>query len=434
MLLLALGCTPETEPLEPPLAGGETTLADTTYTAFENPAPNLSDEAFDQHLDGDVQFEATFVSAPATINPGLGPFYNSRACNLCHLRDGGGLPVVGDSLAGTQLVVRVAQGGEEPVPWWGVAPVPGLGLQVQDHAIYGQEAPATVHLEPVYQDVTFPADGATEILRRWDVSVVLQDGSELGFDLQISPRLPPPVFGLGLLEAISPATLEAMADPDDADGDGISGRVNHVWSEEAGSYVVGRFGWKASQPTLLQQAGVDYLLSMGVTNPLYPEGGEPEIDDVVLEDSAFYTATLAVPMRRNWDDEQVLAGEELFFDIGCESCHTSTLVTGDHEIAAVSNQTIHPYTDLLLHNMGMGLADSRESFEATGTEWRTPPLWGIGLTSRVLGDAAYLHDGRAETLEAAILWHGGEAELSKEAFREFSATDRAALIAFLESL
>ena len=430
------GCTSKPALPDPPMAGGDTTLYDTTVDAMSNPAPNLSEEELRQHLDGDKEFEQAFVSSPADINPGLGPTYNNNACDQCHIRDGRGLPVTGQGVTGnTMMVVRAStEEGESLLPG-GPIPLEGMDIQLHNDAIYGETVPVSVELIPVYESGTFPSDGEPYELRHWDIEIVDSRGKELPPEVMISARIPPPVFGLGLLEAVTDQTLIDMQDPDDADGDGISGRLNYVYDVLAEMETIGRYGWKATEPTLLQQAARDYISSMGVgTDLIYDREDGPEIDFERLEDVTFYTQTLAVPMRRDFADEEVLAGEELFISIGCEACHKQTLETGEHEIAAVSHQIIHPYTDLLLHQMGMGLADGREVYGASGTEWRTPPLWGIGLTSRVLGDQAFLHDGRARTIQEAILWHDGEAARSAESYRLLSATDREALHSFLTSL
>lgn len=243
------------------------------------------------------------------------------------------------------------------------------------------------------------------------------------------------MFGLGLLEAVPDATVRALADPDDVDGDGISGRPNDVWDRRLGAVALGRFGWKASEPYLAQQAAVAYAADMGVTSPMFPEDdGSHELEQQIVTDAAFYTQTLAVPGRDVWDDPVVQQGEALFEEIGCAACHVPTLDTGAHEIDALASQTIHPYTDLLLHNVGFELADGRPDFLASGNEWRTAPLWGVGLSQTVLPYSGLLHDGRARTLAEAILWHGGEAEQAKEQFRTRPADERDALLAFLRSL
>ena len=247
--------------------------------------------------------------------------------------------------------------------------------------------------------------------------------------------MPPPVIGLGLLEAISDETLLSMTDPNDEDGDGISGRVNMVWDRVTATTKIGRFGLKASQPNLEQQSAAAYDGDMGVSNPLFPgDDEETDIDQDTLDLATFYVQSLAVPNRLETDDQDVRKGEQFFYGIGCNQCHVATLETGQTDIEEVSNQKIQAFTDLLLHDMGEGLADNRPDFQANGREWRTTPLWGIGLTQRVLGVQNFLHDGRARTLEEAILWHGGEAEEVKNDFMNLSEKEREQLIDFLNTL
>jgi CxxC motif-containing protein (DUF1111 family) len=245
------------------------------------------------------------------------------------------------------------------------------------------------------------------------------------------------VFGVGLLEAVDAGTIIDRADPDDVDLDGISGRANIVWNQRERRTSIGRFGFKAASPSVLQQVAAAYSTDMGVTNPLFPMGDRiPDITRATLDLTAFYTRTLAVPRARAQNDPAVIRGQETFEILGCAKCHTPTLLTGQHSIPQLAHQTIHPFTDLLLHDIGDGLADGRQEFLASPREWRTTPLWGIGLTQTVLGngEATYLHDGRARTLEEAILWHGGEAETSQKGFVGLAANERDALIQFLRSL
>ncbi len=412
---------PDTEP--PPRAGGATTIDDRTTEAFGFPAPNLDDADLARHLDGDVRFEASFVTPPAEVNPGLGPLYNHTACVRCHVRDGRGLPVAGPGPLGTQLVVRVSVHGEAPVTG-APLPAPGLGTQLQDRAVYGATPEATVAIDWVEVTGAY-GDGEPYMLRRPRLTITLPDGRALPGDVLVSPRIPPPVFGLGLLEAIPAEDVAALADSDDLDGDGVSGRVNLV-RDAGGEATLGRFGWKATEPELTALAAGAYAADLGVT----PD----ELAPGIVEDTAFYTRTLAVPARAVTDDPDVARGEALFDELGCAACHVAAWRTGDHAVAALRDQTIHPYTDLLLHNVGFDLADGRPEHLASGTEWRTPPLWGLGLTQTVLPGAGLLHDGRARTIAEAILWHGGEAERAKEAFRLLPASDRRAVLAFLGSL
>ncbi len=264
--------------------------------------------------------------------------------------------------------------------------------------------------------------------------------------LLVSPRAAPAVFGLGLLEAVPEGVLHALSDENDRNRDGISGRLNYVWDEARGRPAVGRFGWKANAPNLTQQSAGAFNGDMGITSSLFPaescegdrpgcERHAPEVADQPVQNVAFYTRTLGVPARRNLDDPKAREGELLFLRAGCGSCHFPTLPTGSLPgVSEVSNQLIHPYTDLLLHDMGPALADGRPDFRASGSEWRTPPLWGIGLVQVVNGHTNFLHDGRARSLLEAVLWHGGEAERAREAVRRFSPDQRTALIAFLQSL
>ena len=407
-------------------AGGDTTVFDRTSNAYSLPASNLVGDDLDRHLAGDASFEATFVRGPAPVNPGLGPLYNHNACAACHGRDGRGLPLFAPS--GSQALVRVSLATGTPDVPGAPVPVPGLGGQLQDHGVFGVAPEVSVEL--AWRDVPGSyGDGTPYLLRAPDLTLRRPDGTELEAEILRSFRQPPAVFGLGLLEGIPDADLLAAADPDDRDGDGISGRPNQVWDVDANAVRIGRFGHKASNPTLVQQAAAAYANDMGVTNRRF--GADLEVLDDVVELSAFYTATLGVPARAPGD---VTAGEALFDQFGCASCHTPVQHSGAHAIAALADQSFQPYTDLLLHDMGADLADGRPDFLADGNEWRTPALWGLGLVSTVLPGASYLHDGRARTVAEAILWHGGEGEAARERFRTASADDRRALLAFLSAL
>ncbi|NER83506.1 MAG: thiol oxidoreductase, partial [Leptolyngbya sp. SIO1D8] len=392
----------------PPQAGGDTTLNIRSSQAYAQPAPNLDDFWDARHAAGDLAFEAAFVTPPANVNPGLGPLFNSSSCVGCHVNNGRGLPEKG------QRVVRVSQlamgekaapaterfyAAEAVAPAANTPPVPGMGTQVQEQGIYGHPPEAVIEVTWQEQTGTY-GDGTPYGLRSPQLSLEPWDGTPLPEGVAISNRIPLPVFGLGLLEAVPEATVLQMADPDDRNGDGISGQPNRVWDVVQQTDVLGRFGWKANTPNLLQQSASAYANDMGVSNPLFPDiDGSEDIDMDILEAATIYVQTLAVPARTNLDDAQVQRGEQLFADANCAACHLSELRTGNHEIPALVNQTFHPYTDLLLHDMGSELADNRPDFQASGNEWRTTPLWGIGLAQTVLPYSNYLHDGRARTLE-----------------------------------
>ena len=400
-------------------------------------------------LVGDSFFDQNWVIAPASTNTrdGLGPVFNSRSCSGCHSRDGRGRPPLDPSEIPVSLLFRLSIPGSDEQG--GPVPDPNYGLQFNIQAILGvpSEGSVTIGGEDIPGNF---ADGTPYILRR-----PVYEFTDLAFGpfdpgIWFSPRVAPQLPGLGLLAAIQENDILAKADPDDADGDGISGRPNYVWDKVSGTQALGRFGWKANQATLHQQVAGAFLGDIGITSSLFPDenctgaqtdcqaapnGGQPEISDSILADVVFYSHTLAVPARRDWDDAVVLTGKKLFNDARCTQCHVPKFQTGElADFPELSNQTIRPYTDLLLHDMGPDLADSRPDFQAEGSEWRTPPLWGIGLVPTVNEHTNYLHDGRARSLMEAILWHGGEAESSRETVRAMSQEERDALIQFLESL
>jgi CxxC motif-containing protein (DUF1111 family) len=334
-------------------------------------------------------------------------------------------------------------------------PEPTYGGQLQDLAIQGHLPEGRMRID--YEEVPIELGGGETVrLRKPSYEIADLNYGPMHEDVMMSPRVAPPMIGLGLLELIDESDILSRADPDDADGDGISGRPNGVWSEEQGRPMLGRFGWKAGEPTIRQQTVHAFAADIGLSSDLapYPSGDCTKWQDACLEapgggddDSGvevtqqmldlvvFYAHNLAVPARRDLGDPKVLAGKKLFYESGCTACHTPKYVTR-REVSRPeqSFQLIWPYTDLLLHDMGEGLADHRPEGEANGREWRTPPLWGIGLTETVSGHTEFLHDGRARNLLEAILWHGGEAEAAKGRVTEMSRDERDALLAFLRSL
>lgn len=425
------------------MAGGETTIFERGFFSFDNPAPNLNASNLETHLAGDAEFEQVFVTAPSVVNPGLGKIFNNTSCINCHPKDGRApFPTEVNERSGFFLRTSIsgtnANGGPNPVP--------GFGLQLQNQAVYGVTPEVQFTVTYTNVSVTF-TDGTVVILKKPIYGVT---NAYITFPLgaMLSPRIAPPVFGLGLLEAIKEEDILAKQDINDTNGDGISGKPNYVWDVETQTTKLGRFGWKANTATVMHQSAEAYNQDMGITNYLFPvessygqTNGEqdlnddPEISDDILNSVALYCRTLAVPAARNLEDETVARGYELFDAAKCSSCHTPRYVTGTFNgIPAISNQTIYPYTDMLLHDMGEGLADGRPDFLANGNEWKTRPLWGIGLTDNVNGHTNFLHDGRANNIEEAILWHGGEAKQSQEYYRSLSKIDREALLTFVNSL
>lgn len=450
MVALQVACrkadsiSPDENPDSEWLSGGSQTAFDQGSGAFSHAFSNLPANLLRVHEIGDGQFNATFVSAPAPLNPGLGPIFNNVSCGSCHVADGRGkVPGLGESAANMLFRLSIPGEGEHGNP----VPVPGYGDQLQTRALLNTQREGDVLI--TYTDNTYKfADGTSYALRTPTYTFTALYTTMPG-NVLLSPRVAAPIFGLGLLEAISDADILAGTDPDDKDGDGISGKANMVWDVLKSKKVLGRFGWKANQPNLLQQVGAAYNGDIGITNMLFPkessEGqtqfeSDPnsksyELSDSLLYSVQFYVRTLAVPARRNATAANVVQGKGLFKSAGCIKCHKADVRTGvDVNLPQVSNQLIHPYTDLLLHDLGTGLADNRPDFLATGTEWRTAPLWGIGLTQKVNGHTNFLHDGRARNLMEAIMWHGGEALSARNKVNNMSKTERDALIAFVESL
>ncbi len=413
-------------------AGGRTTFNNRSSHAFGQPAPGLNATELALHMVGDATFDAVFVTAPAPVNPGLGPKFNNSSCAGCHIKNGRGMPQLGQALVRTSLP---AASGLAIVQTEGVIPDPILGAQLQERAVYGEQPEAKVAIAWVERKGQYP-DGEVYGLRSPELKLTAIDAQQpISQGLLTSLRIPPAIFGVGLLEAIPQKTLEALADPEDRNKDGISGRVNRVWNVETQQMEVGRFGLKANSANLISQTAAAYAHDMGIASPLVPNSdGSLDIDQQTLEATTFYTQTLAVPAPGQTDDPIVQIGKKRFAEAGCAACHLSAIKTGASKISALRNQSIQPYTDLLLHDMGAALADNRPDFEASGQEWRTTPLWGLGLTQTVLPYSGYLHDGRARTIEEAILWHGGEAKASKQAFMTRPKGDRQAMLKFLGSL
>lgn len=447
-------------------AGGAATVrARQGADAFSLPSANLS---FEQQMNfrlGNGLFTRLWVSAPSSTiaSDGLGPLFNARGCQSCHLRDGRGHPPSAEEDSAMSMFLRVSIPAPEGTPgpggiaeWIATLPHPAYGEQLQDLAIQGQTP--EYRLAVTWEEIPVPLEGGeVASLRRptWRAEDLAY--GPLGEGAMLSPRVAPQMIGLGLLEAIPAEDILALADPDDADGDGISGRVSIVWSPEYDAPMLGRFGHKAGAATVRQQSAGAFSGDMGLSTSLHPDGwgectavqtacreapdggdaehGGLEISDAALDLVTFYAQNLGVPARRDVDDPEVLRGRAIFHSLNCSGCHVPSHVTArlrgrdEH-----SFQLIWPYTDLLLHDMGEGLADHRPEGRASGTEWRTAPLWGIGLTQRVSGHTFFLHDGRARNLLEAVLWHGGEAQAARDGVVALMPDDRAALLRFLESL
>jgi CxxC motif-containing protein (DUF1111 family) len=473
LLIGSLCLAPALAWLEPPagataaaLSSGALSVADTSEFAYAHALTGLDAQQGELFALGRRMFNnrwAFFWFENAEF--GRGPTSNAQSCSICHANNGRGvapgtpqrppanakgeprdhhIPVPYE--AALNLVVRLSL--KEPGPNGAPQPHPHYGEQLQNFGVKGVVAPeGQIEVEWRERGVTLP-DGEQVSLRAPLITFKQLAYGPLGENTLTGARLAPPLVGLGLLEAVPEQTILALAER--APIDGIRGRANRVWDESQGKLMLGRFGLKANHGSLREQIAAAFIGDLGLSSPVYREqncppiqdgckeqmtAGDPEITALRLAATELYVRALAVPMRRNIDDAQVKRGERLFEAAHCAACHVPELKTGEFPpMPQLAQQTIHPYTDLLLHDMGEELSDDRPDFAASGSQWRTPPLWGIGLSETVNGAGAFLHDGRARNFTEAILWHGGEAAVAREAFSELEREDRAALLAFLQSL
>jgi len=470
VMAAAASAAPDYSQLHPgeALPGGSTTHhKPLNSNAFSHSSANMS---FENQLDfrlGNGIFKKIWVPTPSstTASDGLGPLYNARACQRCHLNDGRGHPPEAnwpeDNAISMFLRLSIPPQNDAQRQLLdsgkvGVIPEPTYGGQLQDMAINGLAGEGRMVIS--YQETTVSlADGTQVALRKPEYSISDLNYGPLHPQTQLSPRIAPPMIGLGLLEAIPASAIDALADPEDSNNDGISGRANRVWNQFTQRQELGRFGWKAGNPSLIQQAVSAFNNDMGISSPYNPTAtgdctakqpdclkqpngntalqDNAEASEVMVKLVEFYSRNLAPPARPDFDKPQVLKGKAIFHQSGCASCHQPSFTTAARaDMPEQSEQLIWPYSDLLLHNMGPGLADNRPEFLASGSEWRTPPLWGIGLTQTVNGHTYFLHDGRARNLLEAILWHDGEARAAREHVIHLPTAERDALISFLESL
>ncbi|BDA86031.1 thiol oxidoreductase [Aureimonas sp. SA4125] len=447
------------------MQGGAGTLQNiVNRDSFSKIAANQSFAARESFNIGNGLFTKFWVSSPSSTeaSDGLGPLFNARSCQSCHLKDGRGRPPA-EGEPGVSMFLRLSVPPKTDEERQALAdrsmqriPEPTYGGQLQNFGVPGILPEGQMRID--YTEVPVElGDGTLVQLRHPRYSVTDLNYGPMAPDAILSPRVAPPMIGLGLVEEIPAADILAHADPEDTDGDGISGKASMVRDPETGGMTLGRFGWKASASSIKVQAAEAFAGDIGISTPLVtdsfgecsiaqalcrdapngvqPRLGEVEAPDPVLDLVTFYSRNLAVPARRDVGAPDVLKGKSLFYSSGCASCHVPKYVTSrDAADAPQAFQLIWPYSDFLLHDMGEGLADGSTNGDATGTEWRTPPLWGIGLTQTVNGHTLFLHDGRARNLTEAILWHGGEAEGSRNSFKALGKSDRDALLVFLESL
>ena len=404
--------------------GGPTTARALRGRPYNQSARNLDNRGLARFAAGAEPFDQFFLEAE-----GLGPDHDGTGCLSCHL-DGTKVSTSAHRDRPPGLIVRISLPGTD-VDGRSQRPVPTYGLQLTPESTHGDpEASIELRWTPVNHR---RVDGSIVELRRPSIEIEPHRG-ELPAETLVSPRVTPPMIGLGLLEAIPESSLrEAVAAQSNA-GE-VSGRLNEVIESDTGELVPGRFGWKAGQYSVESQTVAALHGDLGLTTPDDVVAGElSDLTREELDELVFYNRTIAVPISRGAERAMVRKGANLFESIGCSACHTPTHNSGPDEIAALSNVVFHPYTDLLLHDMGERLADGRPEFSASGSEWRTPPLWGLGRRVEITGAEAFLHDGRARTPEEAIYWHDGEARAARHRFELLGDADAQALLAFLDSL
>jgi CxxC motif-containing protein (DUF1111 family) len=436
-------------------AGGETTVFATGRNAFSFPAANLTDAERTRFVIGNSFFKRNWVQAPASTQArdGLGPHFIARSCGGCHVNDGRGEPPKpGDQPVSLLLRLSVPGVGAHG----GVVPEPTYGDQFNNFAVRDVKPEGKVDLR--YEEVKGAfADGAPYTLLKPVYAFRDLGYGPMAKDVLVSPRVAPQIIGVGLLEAIPEAEILKNAADQKALQGTIKGMPNKVWDAPSQRMMLGRFGWKANVATIAHQTAGAFQGDIGITSAVFPgeactaaqadclaaprgaQGKEPEIDEKTLGDVVFYQATLAPAARRKPNDPKVLQGQKLFQEAQCSTCHRPSYVTTaspnpQFSSPALNGQRIHPYTDLLLHDMGEGLADGRPDGQANGRQWKTPPLWGAGLIHAVNGHTRLLHDGRADGVLEAVLWHGGEAEDSRNAVLKMDKAQREALVKFVESL
>lgn len=427
-------------------SGGDATVFNETEEAFGFFSKNLTQDEQAAFGIGNSFFRQSWVSSPSstTARDGLGPFFNANNCSSCHFKDGRGRPPAYDGQLGRGLLLRLSLTGT--VFNGSSFSDPTYGNQLQDNAILGQtsEGGYTIAYKTLSETLS---DGTVVELKKPIYQIHTLGYGSLANNILISPRIASQIIGLGLLEAVDESTILSFIGTNNKNG--ISGKANYVYEVETKSQKLGRFGWKANQPSVRQQVAGAFSGDMGITTSIFPEenatlgvdlslipnGGSPEISDINFDKIVLYSSSLAVPARRNVANKNVLKGKNIFYNIQCTSCHIPKMQTGKtYSITSLRNQIIRPYTDMLLHDMGEELADNASDFLANGQEWRTQPLWGIGLINTVNRHTNLLHDGRARNVTEAILWHGGEAKNSKDKFKQLSTEDRNNLLEFINSL
>ena len=439
-------------------SGGDFSLKIINEESFSEPAPFLNYKQRQIFMRGRSHFNQVWVQMPSLKGDwGLGPTFITDKCSSCHVKGGKGFLPSNRNEQLKSMIVKISYDGLDKVGR--PIPHPNYGTQFQNQGLMGQDRDGTflgdrvpqevdLFIDWEYSDFTYP-DGQNIVLKKPKLIIENLMFGDLDKKTKLSLRMAQPIFGLGLFEAVPDEFLLKISEEQKKFG--VNGRINKSWSDIEKKIQSGRFSWKSSQPSIKQQIAIAFHGDMGITSSLYnedncppiqklcdaqPPGNNPELIDSNWKEVTFWTRALAVPEKRNVQDKRYKQGKKLFSNAGCNVCHRDNLHTTDEtpEFPQLANQVFHPYTDLMIHDMGQDLADNFPEFDASGRDWRTPPLWGIGLSKTVTGKVNFLHDGRAATIEEAILWHGGEAKFSKDIYTNFSKDEREKLFFFINSL
>ena len=442
----------------PFLPGGETSNQVENKNSFSLSSRNLEEHMRINFLVGNALFERMWEDSSISKNiakDGLGPFFSARSCESCHINDGRGHIPLTNKEDKISVVIQISQNIEQSNDYIKNIDDDTYGGQISEFAVKDVLKEADIIIDYKYS-LEMYEDGRVVELRRPIIKIDNLNYGEFNESTTFSARIAQPMIGLGLIENISDQSLLMNEDIDDTNKDGVSGKANKVWDIQKEKLEIGRFGWKAAQPSVYQQTADAFYHDMGLSNKLYSNpfnctskqeectkaisGNSEEYDDLEVSSDqldlvTFYSSQLGVPARRNIDAENVKKGKEIFFALNCNSCHVESFTTGDSgSHANLNNQIIYPYSDFLLHDMGESLSDGVSEFLAQGSEWRTPPLWGIGLTNVVSDEYGYLHDGRARTIEEAILRHGGEANEIIQNYKKLKKYEVNQLLSFINSL
>jgi len=443
---------------DPSLPGGETSNQVENKNSFSLSSRNLEEHMRINFLVGNALFERMWEDSSISKNiakDGLGPFFSARSCESCHINDGRGHIPITNKEDKISVVIQISQNIAQSNDYIKNIEDDIYGGQISEFAVKDVLKEADIIIDYKYS-LEMYEDGRVVELRRPIIKIDNLNYGDFNESTIFSARIAQPMIGLGLIEHISDQSLLMNEDINDTNNDGVSGKANKVWDIENEKLAIGRFGWKAAQPSVYQQTADAFYHDMGLSNKLYSNpfnctskqvecakaisGNSEEYDDLEVSNDqldlvTFYSSQLGVPARRSINAENVKKGKEIFFALNCNSCHVESFTTGDTgSHANLNNQIIYPYSDFLLHDMGESLSDGVSEFLAQGSEWRTPPLWGIGLTSIVSDEYGYLHDGRARTIEEAILWHGGEANEIIQNYKKLKKSEVNQLLSFINSL